>query len=242
MARGYTSFALAPQVAAEPEAKGWVGAAGGIWSTPTDLLAWDRALLDKTLLTPASYAVLTTPQRLTDGRTSGYGCGESINDRGPAVIFSHGGAVSGFVAQNTILPGSRSALVLLSNSDFSPIGALNQELLAKLLPPSPDVPTVRGLSALDAAKKFLAELEQGKVDRSTLSADFDAYLTPGKVAAAQRTLSAMGPITQVRVVGLSERGGLEVASVRFNVGTTEARGLMYRTPDGKLEEFLFSRN
>jgi CubicO group peptidase (beta-lactamase class C family) len=241
MARGYTSFALAPPIAADPEAAGWAGAAGAIWSTPTDLLTWDRSLLENTLLSPASYRTLTTPQRLTDGRSSGYGCGESVNDRGQAVTFSHGGAVSGFVAQNTVIPSTRSALVVLSNSDFSPVGALHQELLAKLLP-SVDIPVVRGQSALDAAKKFLSELEQGTVDRSTISPDFDAYLTSEKVAAARRALNALGRIANVRVVGRGERGGLEVATVLFDVGATSARGLMYRTPDGKLEEFLFSRN
>lgn len=241
MARGYTSFALAPPIAAEPEATGWAGAAGAIWSTPTDLLAWDLALLQHTLISPASVATLTTPQRLTDGRSSGYGCGEAINDRGQAVTFSHGGAVSGFVAQNTILPGTRSALVILSNSDFSPIGALHQELLAELAP-SVDVPAVHGLSALAAAKKFLSELERGTVDRATISADFDAFLTPAKVAAAQRTLRTLGRVSDVSVAALHERGGMEVATVRFKVGRTSAEGLMYRTPDGKLEEFVFWRN
>lgn len=241
MATGYTSFGLSDPIEAIPEAKGWAGAAGAIWSTPSDLLTWDRSLVNHTLISPSSYAVLTTPRRLTDGRSSGYGCGEGINDRGSAVTFSHGGAVSGFVAQNTIIPSTKSALVVLSNSDFSPVGALNQELLAKLLP-SADVPTVSGVSALDAAKKFLSDLEQGRVDRSTISPDFDAYLTGDKLAAAQKSLSALGAISNVRIVGVSERGGLEVASVRFNVGATIAQGLMYRRPDGKLEEFLFSRS
>lgn len=240
MALGYTSFALAPPIVAEPEATGWAGAAGAIWSTPADLLRWDLSLLNHELISPASYRVLTTPQRLTDGRSSGYGCGEGVNDRGQAVVLSHGGAVAGFVAQNTVVPATRSALVILSNSDFSPIGALQQELLAKLLP-SVDVPVVRGPSALDAARKFLSELAQGRVDRSTVSADFDAYLTPAKVARAQRALSTLGSISNIRVAGLRERGGMEVATVLFSVGRTAARGLMYRTHDGKLAEFLFSR-
>jgi CubicO group peptidase (beta-lactamase class C family) len=241
MATGYTSFGLSEPIEAVPEAKGWAGAAGAIWSTPSDLLTWDRSLLNHTLISPASYAVLTTPRRLSDGRSSGYGCGEGINDRGSAVTFSHGGAVSGFVAQNTIIPSTKSALVVLSNSDFSPVGALDQELLAKLLP-SVDVPAVHGLSALDAAKKFLSDLEQGRVDRSTISPDFDAYLTADKLAAAQKSLNALGPISNIRIAGVSERGGLEVASVRFNVGSTTTQGLMYRRTDGKVEEFLFSRS
>jgi len=185
--------------------------------------------------------VLTTPQRLTDGRSSGYGCGESVNDRGPAVVLSHGGAVSGFVAQNTVIPATKSAVVLLSNTDFSPIAALNQELVSRLMPKGVDVPAVTGLSALEAATAFLTSLEQGKVDRSTLGEDFDLYLTPPKVAAGRKALNAMGPISKIRVTALVERGGMEVAVVQFDVGRTSARGLMYRTPDGKLQEFLFSR-
>jgi CubicO group peptidase (beta-lactamase class C family) len=241
LASGYTSFGLSEPIPAVPEAKGWAGAAGAIWSTPTDLLTWDKSLLNHTLISPASYAVLTTPQRLTDGRSSGYGCGEGINDRGSAVTFSHGGAVSGFVAQNTVIPSTKSALVVLSNSDFSPVGELDQLLLQKLLPQTGDVPAIHGLSALDAAKKFLSELEQGRVDRSTISADFDAYLTPDKITGAQKSLNALGPVSNVEIAGLRERGGMEVAIVNFNVGSTPAQGLMYRTPDGKLEEFLFSR-
>jgi CubicO group peptidase (beta-lactamase class C family) len=242
MASGYTSFGLSEPIDAVPEAKGWAGSAGAIWSTPTDLLTWDLSLLNHTLISPSSYAFLTTPQRLTDGRSSGYGCGEGINDRGPALTFSHGGAVSGFVAQNTVIPSTKSALVVLSNSDFSPVGALNQELLNQLMPRGVDVPVVHGPSALDAATKFLTDLAQGTVDRSTISPDFDAYLTAAKLATARSSLNGLGPITNIKIAGLRERGGMEVAIVTFTVGTTPAQGLMYRDPDGKIEEFLFSRS
>jgi D-alanyl-D-alanine carboxypeptidase len=240
MATGYTSFGLSNPIPAPPEAKGWASFAGAIWSTPNDLLRWDESLLEHTLISPASFATIATAQRLSDGRSSGYGCGEGVGDRGQAVVLRHGGAVSGFVAQNTVIPSTRSAVVLLSNSDFSPIDALNQALVGMLIP-QVDVPTVHGLTALDAAKKFLTELEQGRVDRSTLSDDFNAFLTADKVALGRQSLNALGAISQVRVTGLYERGGMEVAAVDFMVGSTPARGLMYRDPDGKVEEFLFSR-
>src|SRR5678810_1159426 len=162
--------------------------------------------------------------------------------RGLGVVLSHGGAVSGFVAQNTVIPSTRSAVVVLSNSDFSPIGALNQELIAKVMPKSPDVPTVAGRSALEAAKKFLTELERGQVDRTSLGEDFSLFLTQAKIDAGKRALNAMGPISNVRIAGVGERGGMEVATVLFDVGKTQSRGLLYRTPDGKVQEFLFSRN
>jgi D-alanyl-D-alanine carboxypeptidase len=165
-----------------------------------------------------------------------------VNDRGAAVTLSHGGAVSGYVAQNTIIPATRSAVVLLSNTDFSPIGALNQQLVQLLLPRGVDVPAIAGATALETAKRLLADLEQGKVDRSTLGEDFNLFLTADKLAAGRKALNAMGPITNIRVGNLNERGGMEVATVLFDVGGTPARALMYRTPDGKVQEFLLSRN
>lgn len=241
MASGYTSFALSDPIPAEPEAKGWAGAAGAIWSTPSDLLTWDLSVLNHTLINSESYGVLATAQRLTDGRSSGYGCGQGVNDRGAAVVLSHGGAVAGFVAQNTIIPATRSAVVMLSNTDFSPIGALNQEIVARLLPRGVDVPAVSGAMALDAAKKFLTELEKGSVDRSTLGEDFSQFMTAAKIATGQKALNAMGAISSIKVANTVERGGMEVAVVQFDVGKTPAQGLMYRTPDGKVQEFLFSR-
>lgn len=242
MATGYTSFGLSDPIRAEPEGKGWAGPAGAIWSTPTDLLTWDLALMEKRLISPTSYATMTTSQRLSDGRASGYGCGESVNDRAVAIILSHGGAVSGFVAQNTVIPATRSAVVVLSNTDFSPIGALNAELVSRVLPPDADIPQVKGPTALDAAQKFLSGLEKGTVDRSTLGDDFNQFLSADKVAAGRKALNGLGAITNVKLASRRERGGMEVATVTFKVGTTDAVGLMYRTPDGKIQEFLISRN
>jgi hypothetical protein len=164
-----------------------------------------------------------------------------VNDRGPAVVLTHGGAVAGFVAQNTVIPATRSAVVILSNSDFSPIGELNQALVAKLLPRGVDAPIVAGRPALDAANKFLSELEKGMVDRSTLGTDFNAYLSADKVAAARKALNALGPLRNVRIAQTRERGGMEVAGVLFELGSTPAQALMYRTPDGKVQEFLIAR-
>jgi len=140
-----------------------------------------------------------------------------------------------------VIPATHSAVVMLSNTDFSPIGPLNAQLVQMLMPRNADVPVIAGASALDAAKKFLLDLEKGSIDRSTLGEDFSVFLTPERIAAGRKALSAMGPIANVAIAGVGERGGMEVASVSFTVGGTPARGLMYRTPDGKVQEFLFSR-
>jgi CubicO group peptidase (beta-lactamase class C family) len=235
MAAGYTTFALGAPTPVPPEGAGWLGMAGGMWSTPGDLLAWDLALLGGRVLSAASYDLLTNPRRLADGRATGYGCGEGVNDRGEAIVLSHSGAVSGYTAQNTVVPATRSAVVLLTNVDFGSLGELNRAILAKLLP-SVTVPEIKGPKVLEAASAFLARLRSGRVDRAALGDDFSAYLTRERLESARRTLA--GRLSDVQVVAASERGGMEVATVRFTVGSRPAEALMYRTPDGKIQEFL----
>jgi len=235
MAAGYTSFALgAPQFVA-PEGAGWAGMAGALWSTPSDLLTWDLALVDGKVLAPSSYRTLTTPRRLADGRSTSYGCGDGVSDRGEAVVLTHGGAVSGFTAQNTVIPATRSAIVLLANADFASLGDLNRAILARLMP-HVNVPVIHGAPAPVTAAAFLTQLQRGEVDRAALGEDFNAFLTPERLAAAKKSLA--GRISGVEVTGTAERGGMEVAYVRFKAGAKTAQALMYRTPDGKIQEFL----
>src|SRR6185436_18874983 len=45
-AKGYTTFALSGPEYVKPEAKGWIGAAGALYSTPSDLAKWNLALMN----------------------------------------------------------------------------------------------------------------------------------------------------------------------------------------------------
>ena len=237
---GYTSYALADPVTVAPEAQGWIGAAGAIWSTPTDLLAWDLALIDGKVLSAESYAKLTTPRVLTDGRLTTYGCGLGVQKTGNAVIFSHGGGIAGVVTQNIVIPATRSGIVTLANADFAATGEITSALIAKLTPRL-DVPTIAGPTALDAAKAFLTSVEQGKVDRSTLGDDFNALLTDEHLARDRASLATHGKVTDVVVRQTVERGGMAVTTVEYKVGKTPARTAMYRSPDGKIQQFLINR-
>jgi D-alanyl-D-alanine carboxypeptidase len=239
-ALGYTSYALASPTLAAPEAQGWIGAAGAIWSTPTDLLAWDLALIEGKVLSPASFAKLTTPRELTDGRMTTYGCGLGVQKTGDALIYAHGGGIAGIVTQNLMIPATRSAIVTLANADFAATGEITSALIAKLTP-HVDVPKVAGLPALEAAKAFLTSIEQGKVDRSMLGDDFNALLTDAQIAKDRASLAAHGKVSDVVVRRTVERGGMEVAIVEYKIGTTAARTSMYRTPDGKIQQFLINR-
>jgi CubicO group peptidase (beta-lactamase class C family) len=252
-ARGYVSWALGDPEPAPPEGAGWLGAAGGIWSTAADLARWDLALLRPGFLSPASRAVLFGERTLRGGAPSGYAGGWFVARDGGRVRYSHGGATSGFSAFNAIVPDDTAAVVLLANADRNaPAGPL----LGLVAPPRPAPPAAtsaaapaaapapapppapRGPPALDAAADFFARLQRGAVDRAGLGAEYAAFLTPARAAAARRRLAPLGAPTRRELLGVAERGGMEVTSVRLTFGARAVTALMYRSPGGLVEQFL----
>ena len=241
--QGYTSFALGPPEPVVLESDGWLGAAGGLWATGPDLARWDLALMGGRVLKPVSLRLMTTPQTLTSGNSTGYGCGLNIRRIDGETIWTHGGAISGFLATNTMIPRTRSAVILLTNSEHLNPGALHSTILKLLIDDlkKPEVPKVHGPSPKEAALDFLHQMQAGKVDRDKLGEEFDHFLTEERVKAAAPRLKALGEPEKVEVESVSERGGMEVASIHFKFKTAELRGLLYRTPDGKIQQLLFRK-
>lgn len=242
LATGYTPLGLGAAEPSIPEGKGWIGAAGGLWSTPQDLMTWNLALMDGKVLKPASWKFMTTPRALSDGRSSAYGCGQSLRDRGPVLVLTHGGGVSGFGARNAFIPATRSAVVVMANADWAAgvLDTIQEAVLAKLMPAA-DAPRVDGPPAKDVALDMLRQIRSGTIDRAMLADEYSAFLTPQRLAVMSKSLIEAGEVSQAEAGPISERGGLEVSTVRLLVGTTPIRTLMYRAPDGTIEEFLFNR-
>ncbi|MGH9199967.1 MAG: serine hydrolase domain-containing protein, partial [Vicinamibacterales bacterium] len=242
LAEGYTPLGLGPAEPSIPEGEGWIGAAGGIWSTPTDLLTWDLALIEGKVISPASWKTMTTPRALSDDRTSGYGCGQALRDRGPVLVLTHNGGVSGFNSTNTFIPSTKSGVVVIANADWSggALSAIADAVLAKLMPAA-DAPVIAGRPGKEVALDLLAQMHAGKIDRAQLGDEFNAFLTPERLAVMSKSLVDAGEVSQAEAGPISECGGMEVSTVRLMLGSTPARTLMYRTPDGKVQEFLVNR-
>ena len=247
-ASGYVSWALGDKEPAQPEGSGWIGAPGGIWSTASDIARWDLALMRPGFLTPASREVLFGERMLRDGIPTGYAGGLSVSQNGGRTILSHGGATSGFSATNVFIPVDTAAIVLLSNTDQNigtrALGALvstprsNAPAPPRRTQTAMTPPTPRGLRAVAMAVSFFNDLQGGSVDRSKLSADYAAFLTPARVRQAARTLGPLGDVTAAELQGVSERGGMQVARVRITAGGRSVNTLMYRRPSGIVEQYL----
>lgn len=240
-AQGYTTFALSPPTPIVPEGRGWLEGAGGIYSTPSDLARWDLALMDGTLLKPASYVLMTTPRTLPDGRSTEYGCGVSVRIQQGRPTVAHNGAVAGFTAFNAMVPSTRSALIMTCNLDGG-LGGLPGKLLPLVMQEPAVIPVVQGPAAVDTVKTVLAGLQEGKVDRAALAPEFNHFLTDARVAGAAERLKKFGPPTEADLLTRRERGGLEVTTTKLTFTHGTLRVLMYRQPGGLIEQFFVDQD
>ncbi|MBX7077862.1 MAG: beta-lactamase family protein [Nannocystaceae bacterium] len=237
LAAGHGRFALGEPEPVPREAAGWIHAAGGIYTTATELLRWDLALADRSLL-GADTDRLTTPRTLRDGRSTDYGCGLGVRHQAGEVVWSHSGAVSGFVAFNAIVPRTRTAVVLLSNTETPAASELHQELLALVIAPPDAVPTVAGPPATEVAGALFEQLQRGALDRRALAPELAGYYDDARVRAAAPRLRALGTVLRVEADRPRERGGLEVTSVRLVLAARVIKAVLVRRPDGIVEQFL----
>lgn len=241
LAAGHTSFALGPHLPAVPEGKGWLHAAGGIYASATDLAHWDRALMRGDLLKPESWQAMITPRPLKDGEATDYACGVGVVRRQGETVIQHSGAVSGFVAYNAMVPRTRSAVVLLANAEQVDAAGLHSELLSLVIDADRPRPAVPGDPPRETALALFHQLQAGRIDRAALGDAYSRFLTDERLAEAAPRLAALGEPTAIVVERLSERGGMEVAVLKFTFADSSVRALLYRTPDGKVQEFLLSR-
>jgi D-alanyl-D-alanine carboxypeptidase len=245
-ARGYTSFGLGPLEPAAPEASGWLHAAGGLWASAPDLARWDIALMESRVLKPDGYRLMTTPRTLLSGHTTGYGCGLNVHRSGDETVLRHGGAVSGFLAVNAMIPRARSAVIVLTNNEHLTPDALHSTILGLLLEDlkkhgATHVPKVNGPPPNEAALAFLHQMQSDKLDRAKLGDEFALFLTDERLQAAAPRLKALGEPESVEVLKVSERGGMEVALVQFTFKSAKLEGLLYRSRDGKIQQLLFRK-
>lgn len=235
-AAGYTRFALGPARPAASEGPGWLFAAGELAMTAHDLALWDVSLIRHTLLTPALLDTMTTPVRLRNGTPTDYALGVSVSDDHGHPKLSHGGAVSGFVSQNTVWPDQRAAIVVFANEDGSDAPASITNKVAPLLLTQTEDPNAG--DALHQARHIFDGLTRGTIDRKLLTANADAYFTSQVLADAAASLKALGPLESLKQTSVELRGGMTYRhfQVKFKEKTLHLSTL--EMPDGKLEQYL----
>jgi len=236
-AAGYTRFAGGPPRSVAPEGPGWLFAAGELGLTARDLAIWDIGLIERKVLKPASFDAMITPARLKNGAPTDYGLGIGVGNADNHPKLSHGGAVSGFVSQNTIWPDARAAVVVFANLDGSSAPGRITDQIAPLLISQQLDPNAAAELAL--ARRVFDGLQEGKIDRSLLTSDADAFFTPQVLADAQSSLSPLGATVNFRQISVEFRGGMTYRHFEITSQSKPPLQLStFTTPEGKLAQYL----
>src|ERR1022692_1599279 len=235
-AAGYTRFALGPLRPAPAEGRGWLFAAGELAMTAHDLALWDISLMEHKLLTPGSIEAMTTPARLRNGTPTDYALGVGVTDADGHPKWQHGGAVSGFVSLNTVWPDRKAAVVVFANEDGSTAtGAVARGLAPLLLAEAEDPNAAR---ALEQARRIFDALVDGKIDRSLLTPDANAFFTEQVLEDAAASLKAQGPLVSLKQTSVELRGGMTYRHFEVKFKDKSLHLSTLTMPDGKLEQYL----
>ncbi|MEH3119839.1 MAG: serine hydrolase [Methylorubrum populi] len=117
---------------AVPMAASSAYAAGALYSTVDDLLAWDNALAGTRLLSEASRAAMF------DDRGTGYGLGWFVahafgkpGEPGSGHrVLGHAGSIPGFLSINDVYPDDGLTVIVLSNTETAPAQKIARDLAA----------------------------------------------------------------------------------------------------------------
>jgi CubicO group peptidase (beta-lactamase class C family) len=93
--------------------------AGGVCSTPSDLLIWQQALAGGQVVRPESYRQMITPVQLNNGSSYPYGFGLNVTGQGDQSVISHSGILCGFQSILVHFTQGSITIAVLVNTDGS---------------------------------------------------------------------------------------------------------------------------
>ena len=94
----------------------WPYSAGSLCSTVEDLIKWNNALHKGKLLDNITYNELIKPTELNDGSVTKYAKGITVTERQGKRVLEHGGAIPGFLSENSYYPDDDVSIVVLANT------------------------------------------------------------------------------------------------------------------------------
>jgi D-alanyl-D-alanine carboxypeptidase len=232
---GYERHALGPQRPSPQEGTGWMFAAGELAMPAHDLALWDISLMNRSLLSPASYAQMFKPVLLKGGANSGYGLGVFLGKRDGHAYIQHGGEVSGFVSDNLVYPDDRAAIIVLTNEMATNAASLIAERITPVLLNLPaTAPTEQEAQALS----IFNGLADGHIDRALFTNYCNAYFNQQTLDDFASSLKPLGPPLTFKQTKEEGRGGMTFRVFTVTFPDRELKVTTYQMPDGKLEQYL----
>ena len=178
--------------------------AGAMSSNVPDLLTWLWNLYDGSVVSPDSFDQMTTSWTLADGTPTHYGFGFFTDTWYGLRIAQHTGYLDGFSAEDGVVLDDGTAFAILANADRADLVPLAKSIV-EIVEPLKNPALVADLShpgvfedpAVTAlAKQVIAQLRDGRIDRSLLTSGFDARLDENRLRAYAYVLRPLGELEQ----------------------------------------------
>jgi CubicO group peptidase (beta-lactamase class C family) len=232
---------LGPFRAAPKEAPRWLFGAGQLAMTAHDLATWDLAMINQSVMKPASYQAQQLTFLLNNGTSTGYGLGINVGMAGGRRRLSHGGAVSGYTTTNLVYPDDKAAIVVFTNIYPGGGGASGQIAgrFASIIFGQTDTADV---AAAATARRVYDALVNGSIDRALFTSNANDYFTAQVVADYAASLKPLGEPSEFAATGSSLRGGLRIRGFRIRAGTVTMSLTMMTTPDGHIEQYIVEQS
>lgn len=213
-----TGYALSKgRAAQDPGDSSWYYGCGDILSTAGDLARFDIALMNGTLLRPATFAEMAAQAKPADDGAS-YGLGMEVFPWGSQRLVGHHGGVPGFEADDEIIPREHFAVITLGNDFLYPTGAALVPALEAYFP-ADSAQAIAAIRAKQAARSasagaytkrftaFFSDLLDGKVDSSQLDDAMKNGLTPAAVDSLRQNLANLGQFKELEYTGQDSMSG-----------------------------------
>ena len=194
-------------------------------------------MMDETVLKPASYREMETEVVLKNGVGTRYGLGMFVTSNNGHRMLEHSGEVSGFVAENIVLPDDKIAVAVLTNQDASEAaGAIGRQVVAQLV----QAATPQDPKADALMRQVYDGLQQGKIDRSLFTDNCNAYFTDEALKDYASSLGPLGKPDAFTAARTSLRGGMTARIYQVKYPNKNLTIIIYQMPDGKIEQYLIA--
>jgi D-alanyl-D-alanine carboxypeptidase len=179
----------------------WPSAAGAIVSTIGDLAAWNTALASGKVISRESYALMSSPGRLANGKLTDYGMGLEVGVHEDHARIAHGGGTPGSLTMNATYPKDHLDIIVLENNVRGQPGAVESAVLETMYPdalaaarkPAPG----EDLSVRPHIVHLLDGALNGTLAPSELSPQMQKLLTPEMQKQSAARFAAFGAPTAI---------------------------------------------
>ncbi len=168
--------------------------------------------------------------KLKDGSPTAYGLGVQVHKLNGLLEVEHSGEVSGFTAQNIVVPDAKAAVVVLVNQDaVQAAGVIGNAIVA---------PLAGQTQASERALRIVRQFQANSIDHSQFTELCNQYFTAEAVEDYSQSLKPLGEPLFIAERSHSSRGGMTFRAYRIQFEGRSLSLTTFEMPDGKLEQFL----